>query len=71
MIGSECRVPTLAVAEPSHFRLVRAAGSVPGTATPQDPNNANHVIFQSYYHAQRPALLLAQGQVWCGLGSVC
>ena len=45
------------------------AGSVPGNAVPQDPSNKNHVIFQSFYHLQRPALLLAQGQVWCGFGS--
>ena len=33
---------------------------------PQDPNRPGYVIFQSYYHMQRPALLLAKGQVWCG-----
>ena len=51
---------------PTNLGLARVAGSVPGTAVPQDPSNANHVIFQSYYHLQRPALLLAHGQVWCG-----
>ena len=49
---------------------IRVAGSVPGTAVPQDPNNTNHVIFQSFYHLQRPALLLAQGQVWCVCGGL-
>ena len=48
--------------------VARIAGSVPGTAVPQDPANPGHVIFQSYYHLQRPALLLALGQVWCGSG---
>lgn len=43
----------------------RAAGSVPGSAAPQDPNRPGYVMFQSYFHLQRPALLLAKGQVWC------
>ena len=44
--------------------LPALTGSMPGTAVPQDPDNTEHVIFQSFYHLQRPALLLAQGQVW-------
>ena len=48
---------------------VEIAGSVPGTADPNDGHG--HVVFDPQWHLNRPGLLLLNGVIYIGFGSHC